>query len=932
MVFELLSEEIRRIVKKRGFVSPTPPQKVGIPVILSEKNVLLIAQTGTGKTESAMIPIFDMWIRERPKAVSILYITPLRALNRDLLERLRWWANEIGLDISVRHGDTSPYTRKMQSEVPPDMLITTPETLQAILVAKRMREHLKNVKWVVVDEVHELFTSKRGVQLSVGLERLRNLSGDFQVIGLSATVKDEISVSKFISGGRDVEVVKAFSPKDVIIKVVCPETTNEDRKLSEALATTEEIASRVRLIKEIITKRNSVLVFTNTRDFAEILSSRLKILDKNFPIEVHHSSLSKEVRIEHEKKFKKGELKALVCTSSLELGIDIGSIDFIVQYMSPRQTSRLLQRVGRSGHGIERVSEGIIVAGNEDDIFESAVIARKVLRGELEEQRIHSNALDVLAHQIVGTAMDGKDVPVKKSFETINRSYPFKNLTFQQFKKVVDFLQAIKLIRVNEIIRKTRNGLLYYFSNLSTIPDVRRYVVINMLTNQKIGVLDEEFVALHASIGKTFIVKGEPWKIVSIEPGKIFVEPSDDVEAAVPGWEGELIPVPFDVAQEVGKLRREIAEKLKVFEKKDVIEWLKKEYPIDSVCARKMVRLIEEHTRNFPLPDDSTIMLEGVDEKIILHGCFGSKVNETLGRAIAYWLQRKLGSISFRSDPYRIIFDLSDSFIPLVEEALKTINKKRLETYVMMNLHNSNLFLWRFIQVAKRFGVIRKDASYTKSTIRKIIEELVGSPVFEETIREIKVDKLDLKRASEVLEKIQNGKIKLVKVKKLTPLGKLGLEFLKFDIVYDGLKTVSILDFFKKKILESEVRMVCVNCGKWTSVFKVKDVPDRLRCPVCGAKLIGITYPKDYDALKIIQKGKKGVLNQDEKKKYRRLIETADLFIVYGKKAVITLKVKGIGPETARRILARMYIDEDDFFRSLLEAQRQWIKSKKYWS
>ncbi|MEM5793423.1 MAG: DEAD/DEAH box helicase, partial [Candidatus Aenigmatarchaeota archaeon] len=386
MVFKKLDPRIQEALNKRGFDKATLPQELGIPEILSGKNVLVIAETGSGKTESVSLPVFDMWLRNKEKLrpVSILYITPLKSLNRDLLKRFLWWGEEIGMEISVRHGDTPQYERKKQTDFPDDMMIITPETLQAILPARKMRENLRNVRWVIIDEVHELVTSKRGVQLTVGLERLRELCGNFQLIALSATVGSPQYVANFISGGRDVKIIFANTGKKIDIKVINPEPNEEDQILSEEILSSLETSARLRTVHELIKKHTSTLVFTNTRDFAEILTSRLKQIYPDTLIENHHSSLSRNVRVEVEEKFRNQEIRGIVATSSLELGIDIGSIDFVLQYMSPRQVSKLLQRVGRAGHTLDKKSEGVIITTDLDDIFESAVIARQALSGEIE--------------------------------------------------------------------------------------------------------------------------------------------------------------------------------------------------------------------------------------------------------------------------------------------------------------------------------------------------------------------------------------------------------------------------------------------------------------------------------------------------------------------------------------------------------------------
>ncbi|MEM3606851.1 MAG: DEAD/DEAH box helicase, partial [Candidatus Bathyarchaeia archaeon] len=371
-VFLLFIKPIKEAIKERKFSFPTEAQKKAIPLILEGKNVLLIAPTATGKTEAAILPVLNnLFVKEgsRPPGINILYITPLRALNRDMLDRLEWWCRKLGLKVSVRHGDTDIKERSLQAKSPPNMLITTPETLQALLVGKIMKRHLRNVRYVIIDEVHELAEDKRGTQLSLALERLRWITkSDFQLIGLSATIGSPEVVAKFLVGiNRQIEIVKVPIKRTTKIKLVLPSVTNEDYKLASKLYTHPEVAARLRVMKDLIKSHESVLLFTNTRAIAEILASRFKVWDVDFPISIHHGSLAKLVRVTAEKSLKKGELKGLVCTSSLELGIDIGKIDYVIQYMSPRQVTRLIQRIGRSGHKVGRIAEGAIITLDSDD-------------------------------------------------------------------------------------------------------------------------------------------------------------------------------------------------------------------------------------------------------------------------------------------------------------------------------------------------------------------------------------------------------------------------------------------------------------------------------------------------------------------------------------------------------------------------------------
>src|SRR3989338_7641083 len=323
----------------------------------------------------------------------------------------------------------------MQAQNPSDMMITTPETLQTMLVGKKLREHVANLKWVIVDEVHELVDSKRGAQLSIALERLKALTLEKngrtpQIIGLSATVGSPGKVAQFLQGSsKPLKVVNESSAKRIEIMVESPSKTRVDSELSQEIMMAPDTTARLRRIIEIIKEKQSVLVFTNTRESAEALSSRLKVMDRTLPVETHHSSLSKDVRISAEQAFKDQKIKALLCTSSLELGIDIGSIDFVLQYMSPRQAIKLLQRVGRAGHRLDKVSHGAILASDIDDCFEASVIAKLGMGKWVEPTHVYTKALDVLAHQIIGLALEDYRLGLDKAYGIVSKAYPYWGIT-----------------------------------------------------------------------------------------------------------------------------------------------------------------------------------------------------------------------------------------------------------------------------------------------------------------------------------------------------------------------------------------------------------------------------------------------------------------------------------------------------------------------
>ena len=439
MSFELLGEDIVNILKEFNISSPTDIQSRSIPEILNRKNVLLMAPTGSGKTEAAILPLLKLVKESKSQGIKILYIAPLRALNRDLLFRLEKIGEAMDISIKTRHGDTVQSERRKQSLKPPDILITTPETLQALFTGKKLREHLKSVLAIVVDEIHEVAEDKRGVQLSLAIERLERLkNGRIQRIGLSATVGSKDEVAKFLVGqDREVEIIQSQTKKEFEIEVETPEIIEEDIMTGENLKISPYVASSIRRIKDLIDSHESILLFVNTRQMAETLSSRFNLMEMNF-IDVHHSSLSKETRIEVETRFKKGEIKGIVCTSSMELGIDVGAVDLVIQYGSPRQVSKLLQRVGRAGHKTYLVSKGVILT-SEEEICESAVIAKNALDYKIERTQIPEKSLDVLSHQIIGLSMESNEVTIEEAYSLFRKSYPYRNMTYEEFWRVLYF-------------------------------------------------------------------------------------------------------------------------------------------------------------------------------------------------------------------------------------------------------------------------------------------------------------------------------------------------------------------------------------------------------------------------------------------------------------------------------------------------------------
>src|SRR6056297_3221346 len=613
--FAELGDAVRSALSERGFSTPTEPQRRAIPPLVAGENALLVAPTGTGKTETAMLPVFDALEGTDRFGIGALYVTPLRALNRDMRDRLDWWGDTLGLDVDVRHGDTTDYQRGKQADDPPDVLVTTPETLQAMLTGSKLRVALSDVDHVVVDEVHELAAAKRGAQLTVGLERLREVAGEFQRIGLSATVGDPDAVGQFLTGGRPCSIIEVDIGSRLDVRVVRPQVTDRDERLSSELVTDAETASHVRFIDDVITDHESVLVFVNTRQTAEALGSRFKELGTD--LGVHHGSLSKEARIDVEDRFKAGQLDALLCTSSMELGIDVGRIDHVVQYSSPREVARLLQRVGRAGHRSEQVSYGTIITKHPDDTLEALAIARRAKDGEVENAEIHDGSLDTVANQIVGLVMDFGELSAMRAYDIVTRAYPFRDLTEEAFKAVVRELKSNRLVWLDEEadqLEKSSQTWQYFYANLSMIPDEQKYTVEDIASGSQIGTLDERFVVNFAQPGEIFVQRGEMWRITEVDDDEetVKVSPIEDPGGEIPSWVSQEIPVPREVAQEVGEMRAVAGSQ---FERGAPREGVAREftnrYPTDEYTASEALSQLDRHAETeAPLPTADRIVVE----------------------------------------------------------------------------------------------------------------------------------------------------------------------------------------------------------------------------------------------------------------------------------------------------------------------------------
>lgn len=841
---------------RSSFAGFTLPQRLSIPLIKRGDNVLISSPTGSGKTLAAFLAILDdlAGLAESgllEDKVYAVYVSPLRALNNDMKKNLMEPLEGIGrtyerlygkqlseIRVRVRTGDTPPNERQSMLRRPPHILITTPESLALILVSPRFRNNLTDVRWMIVDEIHELATSKRGSLLALMMERLEALVGKrVQRIGLSATISPLEVVAEFLGGyddsgrPRPVTIVDARFYKKSDIKVLSP-------KISLSYAGSEELNESIySLLAELVESHRTTLVFTNTRSSTEKVVFKLKkILQREKvadldEIEAHHGSLSRSLRLDVEERLKQGKLKCVVSSTSLELGIDIGYIDLVVLLSSPKSVSRLLQRVGRAGHKITEVSRGRVIVVNRDDLLECAVLAWGARRGLIDSVRIPRKPLDVLAQQLIAMSLERK-WNAYEAYTIVKRSYPYRDLTYEEFREVLRFLgepgHSLEDYRVYskiwyDDIEQTfgrKRGIRHiYYLNQGVIPDESKINVL-LKGGKYIGDLEEGFVQ-YLVPGDIFILGGRTYRFIESRGSKILVENAEGHRPTVPAWFSEMLPLSFDSAILIGGFRRAVAELIsRGLADNEIIEWVMKELRLDRHSAREIVNYILEQYRytGGVVASDRLIHIEIYDDdksrNIIFHSLFGRRTNDVLSRAF--------GSVisELALSPVRITVTDNAFMLTLpghpdvdLNEAIKRVSKKNIEELVTNAIWNTELMKRRFRFVAQRSFMILKNykgrersphrLQLNAQTILDALKHSRDNPVVRETVREILEDHMDIDSARKVLELIEEGWIDVVK----TPPWDLPSPF-AHHIVATGFEDIVLMEDKRRLLIELHRRVI----------------------------------------------------------------------------------------------------------------------------
>src|SRR2546428_925488 len=677
-----------------------------------------------------------------------------------------------------------------------------------------------------------------------------------------------------------------------------------------------------------------------------MLGSKFNMMDQK--IMVHHGSLPKEERLRAEEAFKARQIKGLVCTSTLELGRDIGSVDLVVQYMSPRQVNSLVQRVGRSGHSLTRTSQGVLVAVSTEDLLESIGVVELAKEGRLEPTVIHHRALDVLAHQIAGLLLDSEgSVPLARITQVLRRAFPYTRLEDAELEKVVEFMRKMGYLkRDDQTLYRTSRTRIYYFENLSMIPDERRYMVVDLTSQQSVGIVGEEFMITKARVGLNFIVKGRVWQIKQItDDGKVYVLPINDPTAAIPGWDGQILPVPRALATKVGAYRAIVERSIAQHTPKSIsVDELSQLWPADVYGLKRVVEEIEAHkATGAAVPTDQRVLIEGFDRYIILHAHLGDIVNFTLGEVIEELFRREGLVRMWWSDAYRILFEMTADTSDLDMENLFRKQIFGIEEPVLGGACHGVLhrhFPWHLHMkhIAERFGALNRGRLMYGDAMKELMLRFRLPPIYNETIREALMEHSDFDAVKEICHKVRTGamEVQFFQSKdKPTPLA--------YHILYRHVDIPELIapenvaaDNLARLRISIEGRvtdMLCFDCGALNPEIKIADLPQHPQCATCGSRLLApLFWSSSYAAGVLKKKRNKENLDENEQKVLARARRSADLVISYGRRAVIAQSVYGIGPQTASRVLAVMHDKDEEFYEDLLDAKLQFIATRPYWN
>ncbi len=776
-------------------------QLYGVMEIWNRNDILISAPTGGTKTLTAFLSILNylVGLAERNQLddrIFAVYTSPLKALSNDIhknlvepLEEIQELAKKRGIKlqnirVGLRTGDTTMSERAKMSRKPPHIFVTTPESLAIILTSTKFIENLKAVEFCIVDEIHAM-DNKRGTYLSLTLERLNEVSKVYPVkIGLSATVEPMEEVARYLVGEdkeRTVRFVRVPLEKKIDVDVLTP---------VENLIEDEEIFPNFwGLLDTLIKKHKTTLVFTNTRSATERIVNHLK---EKFPTEygedniaAHHSSLSKSHRFDIEEKLRDGKLKVVVCSTSLELGIDIGYIDLVLMIGSPKSSARALQRLGRAGHKLHDIAKGRFIVTDRDDLVECSVIQKEMIERKINKIYFPKNCLDVLSQQIFGMAIY-KIWDIDELFSLIKKSYCYSTLTRKDFLDVISYLSGDYSLEKNNVYGKIwydpktkqigKRGKLarvLYLTNIGTIPEESFITVKLAGSDEQIGYIDEGFLE-RMKKGDVFVLGGRKHLYRYTKGMNLYVNSAEHLSPTIPSWFSEMLPLSFDSALEINEFRKLINWKLNTkVPRKEIEEFIKEHLYVKDKTAESIFKYFNEQHRFLEIPHQNLMLVERYKHEknfLIFHSMYGRRVNDALSRSLGF-LIGKTGNrdveIGISDNGFYIAGEKLN-----IEKALNLLNPENFNEILREAIEKTDVLARRFRHCATRalmilrtykgrsktVGKQQMKSHFLLHAVKKITNEF---PILREARREVLEDLMDIKNAKQVLEWIKSGKVKI---------------------------------------------------------------------------------------------------------------------------------------------------------------------------
>lgn len=794
---------IRRWFNER-LGAPTNVQEQSWRAIRDGRHVLLTAPTGSGKTLAAFLSAINQLATGAwpGGTVRVLYVSPMKALNNDVAKNLIRPLAEIGdyfraagvpfpeIRVQTRSGDTPGDERRQVYRRPPEIFITTPESLNILVTSRSGRAMLAGVTAVILDEIHAVLPDKRGTHLITAVDRLALLAGEFQRIALSATVRPLDLVAAFVGGQvrlatghyqpRPVTIIRADMAKELGVTVTMPAEAREN--ISDATWW----PAMVKAFKEIVSTRGSTLFFTNSRRHAEKVT---RLINEDEPEDLaysHHGSLAREIRLAVEEKLKNGELRAIVATNSLELGIDIGELDRVVLIQSPFSVAHAIQRIGRSGHAVGKKSHGLLFPLHGKDFVHAAVIARAVRDRDIEAVHPVENPLDILAQVLLAMTVAEK-WPVDALFDAVRTSYPYRNLTRKQFDLVLEMLagryadskvrELTGRIRLDRLAgtAEAKDGAAYLlYTAGGTIPDRGAYIMRHEETKARLGELDEEFV-WERRLGETFALGAQVWRIQAITQSDVLVVPVARSHNIIPFWKGEPLHRDFHLSERIGEFLEFCEGRL---EEADFAARLQAEYAMDEIAADylRSYLLLQRETSGAPLPHRHHLLIEHFDDplnradskQVILHTLWGGRVNYPLSLALsAAWQERHGYPLQVFADNDCILLMLPHEFGE--GDLLHLVDSGNVERLLRGRLEGSGYFGAHFRENCGRALLLPKPSLKRRMPLwlnrlraKKLLEAVLryeDFPLLLETWRECLHDYFDLASLKTILDELEAGRI-----------------------------------------------------------------------------------------------------------------------------------------------------------------------------